>query len=117
MIPVGFVVTFKDGTKFTERDGTWDDVPKTKNVASLTVVDFNNGAVLATVPSGVRYYFANEAIAYPGTHVLSGKIIGSVGNGGVVEETRYEVWPETKVVSRQYPVSECPFSGGVFREG
>jgi hypothetical protein len=116
MQPVGFVVTFNDGTKFTERDGTWDDVPN-KKVANLSVVNIDSGEVLASAPIGTKYYFSNEAIAYPGQHVLSGKILGSVQSDGVVKEVRYEVWPEKKVVSRDYPVSDCPFPDRVFRQG
>ena len=116
MQPVGFEVTFKDGTKFTERDGTWDDVPKTKKVASLAVISHESGEVLASVPAGLKYYFSNEAIAYPGEQVLSGKILGSVG-ASTVTEVRYEIWPEKKVVSREFPVSELSFIDGVYREG
>jgi hypothetical protein len=114
MLPVGFEVTFVDGTKFTERDGFWDDVPKNKKIQNLAVVDFDSGAVLASASPGSRYFFTNEAIAYPGKQVLSGKILGSV-QGATVTEVRWEVWPEQKVVSREYPVSECPFGSGAFR--
>jgi hypothetical protein len=116
MLPVGFEVTFNDGTKFTERDGTWDDVSGSKKVAGLSVVNLDTGEVLATAPVGSRYYFSNEAIAYPGQHVLSGKILGSV-QGDVVKETRYEVWPTTQIVTREYPVTECPFAPHVFKQG
>jgi hypothetical protein len=116
MQPVGFVVTFSDGTKFTERDGTWDDVPTGKSVTGLSVVNLDSGEVLASAPAGAKYYFSNEAIAYPGQHVLSGKILGSVQGSGVVKEVRYEVWPEVKVVNRDYPIAECPFPDRVFRK-
>ena len=116
MQPVGFEVTFTDGTKFTERDGTWDDVPRDKTVAGLSVVDFDSAAVLATVPTGSRYYFANEAIAYPGKNVLSSKILGSV-QGDTITEVRWEIWPDAGIVSHNYPTAEFAFVDGIFREG
>lgn len=116
MQPVGFAVTFTDGTKFTERDGTWDDVSNSKKVASLSIVNFDSGEVLASVPSGSRYYFANEAIAYPGQHVLSCKILGSV-QGDTIKEVRWEVWPEKQIVNREYPTAEFLFRPETFREG
>ena len=117
MLPVGFAVTFKDGTKFTERDGYWDDVPTVSKVASFSVVNLDTGEVLATAPAGIKYFFSNEAIAYPGQHIDSGKILGSVQGNGTVKEVRYEVWPVKAIVTREYPVSECPFPARVFREG
>ena len=113
---VGFKALFVDGTQFSEADGYWDEVPRTKRMTSLALADLSTGVDLILLTGFSQYVFGNEAVSVNGgTPRLEAKIIGGVPLGADHAKcVRVILDPRTAKPFNQ-PVVE--FAPHVFRTG
>jgi len=97
--------------------GTWDDVPRDRPIAALSIVDWGHGGhERACLAGHTRFYFFNEALAGGGGGILAAKAIGAFRPDGTVIEHRLDF--KTGLVSpRVYPAFSFAFSPTVLRDG
>lgn len=117
----GFEVEFADGTRMTEADGTWDDVPA-KPIASLAVCHLRSRVDRVRLRGFREFLFSNEALEGRGgratTHAA--KILGGVNSDGSVVLARVEFAPggPPRLSRRQYESRAASgFSDHAFRPG
>lgn len=99
---VGFVAELADGRRVSERDSTWEDLPR-ESIRSLSVVHFPTGHVFVVAKGYSGYYFANVAFgARQGLSQHCSKIVGVVHPVGATE------W-RMDFVAGPVPVRHPPF--------
>lgn len=117
----GFSIRFADGGEMTERNGTWDEVPKDRPIQSVGLSNLNHGVDYVRLDGFAKYFFSNEAMALkssPDKQHHSAKILGGVDANGTVREAYLDFsGPKPTRSAREYPVAALAFGEAALRPG
>jgi hypothetical protein len=114
-----FQVKLADGRVFTEGDGvTWDSVPTDSPVQALSLLEKASGVSIFTIEGGVKYYFANEAVAMVGGEgVFAGKLFG-VLLGHEAREIKVDLLDgAARFYERRLPAADLLYAEHAYRKG
>jgi hypothetical protein len=129
----GFVVVYPDGTRITEFDAVWDEIPMTIPIRSLGLYDSVKQEMILELSNYDVFFFSNEAISgrafdVPGFHngtytpppdfMLVAKIIGGFDKHNGVVEVRVDLSRGVpRGEKRSYAAPQCPFAPHACRPG
>lgn len=114
----GFRARLADGRVFDEGESvTWDSVPTDSPVQALSLVEKASGVEIFCIEGGLRYYFANEAVATMGGEgVFAGKLFGVI-LGNEAREIKLDILDGVRFFERRLPAADLRYAEHAYRKG